>query len=113
MENTPDAYNMTVCTLCSCYPRTLLGRPPACYKSKAYRAHAVDQPRVLLAQMGVHLPVRIALRVHDSTADLRYMVLQARPAGTEGMDAEALAALVTRDTMLGTAIVSPPGGAGQ
>jgi hypothetical protein len=111
VENTPGVHNIIVCTLCSCYPRTLLGRPPAWYKSKAYRARAVDRPRDLLAQFGVDLPQAVALRVHDSTADLRYMVLPARPEGTEDLDAEALAALVTRDTMIGTARVSPPGGA--
>jgi hypothetical protein len=111
VENTQDVHNMIVCTLCSCYPRTLLGRPPAWYKSKAYRARAVDRPRELLVKLGVNLPDDVTLRVHDSTADLRYMVLPARPADTENLDAEALAALVTRDTMIGTAIVSPPKGA--
>lgn len=111
VENTEDVHNMIVCTLCSCYPRTLLGRPPAWYKSKAYRARAVDRPRELLAKLGVDLSDDVTLRVHDSTADLRYMVLPARPANTEDFDAEALAALVTRDTMIGTAIVSAPKGA--
>jgi nitrile hydratase len=110
VENTPDVHNMIVCTLCSCYPRTLLGRPPAWYKSKAYRARAVDRPRELLTKLGVNLPTEVTLRVHDSTADLRYMVLPVRPADTENLDAEALAALVTRDTMIGTAIVSTSNG---
>lgn len=111
VENTQEVHNMIVCTLCSCYPRTLLGRPPAWYKSKAYRARAVDRPRELLARMGLELTDGVTLRVHDSTADLRYLVIPARPAGTEHLDAEALAALVTRDTMIGTAIVSSPKGA--
>ena len=113
VENTHDVHNLIVCTLCSCYPRTLLGRPPVWYKSRAYRARAVDRPRELLATFGMKLPEGTVLRVHDSTADLRYMVLPARPAGTSGLDAEALAALVTRDTMIGTAVVSPPEGALQ
>lgn len=113
VENTPQVHNLIVCTLCSCYPRTLLGRPPAWYKSKAYRARAVDRPRELLAKLGVTLPTDVTLRVHDSTADLRYMVLPARPNGTENYDAETLAALVTRDTMIGTAIASTSNGASQ
>lgn len=105
VENTPDVHNLIVCTLCSCYPRTLLGRPPAWYKSRAYRARAVREPRAILADFGLALPDGQVLRVHDSTADLRYMVLPQRPAGTEALDEAALARLVTRDAMIGTAVV--------
>lgn len=111
VENTRDVHNLIVCTLCSCYPRTLLGRPPAWYKSRAYRARAVREPRAILADFGLTLPDHKALRVHDSTADLRYMVLPERPAGTEGLDEAALAALVTRDAMIGTAVVRAKGAA--
>ncbi len=105
MANTPDVHNMIVCTLCSCYPRMLLGLPPAWYKGLAYRARAVREPRAVLAEFGLHLPEGVALRVHDSTADMRYMVLPMRPAGTEGWDEAALAALVTRDSLIGVAQV--------
>ncbi|MGP9818611.1 nitrile hydratase subunit alpha [Salinarimonas sp. NSM] len=108
VENTPAVHNLIVCTLCSCYPRTLLGRPPAWYKSRAYRARAVREPRAILADFGLRLPEETVLRVHDSTADLRYMVLPARPAGTEGLDEPALAALVGRDAMIGTAVARAP-----
>lgn len=111
VESTPQVHNLIVCTLCSCYPRTLLGRPPAWYKSRAYRARAVRDPRGLLGEFGLGLDPAVTVRVHDSTADLRYMVLPARPGGTEGMDEAALAALVTRDTMIGTAVVMPPAAA--
>ena len=103
MENTPDVHNMIVCTLCSCYPRMLLGLPPAWYKGIAYRSRAVREPRVVLAEFGMHLPDDVALRVHDSTADMRYMVLPLRPAGTDGWSEEQLAALVTRDSLIGVA----------
>ncbi len=106
MENTPSVHNMIVCTLCSCYPRMLLGLPPAWYKGLAYRARAVREPRVVLAEFGFHLPGHVALRVHDSTADMRYMVLPMRPAGTEGWSEAALAALVTRDSLIGVAQVA-------
>lgn len=109
VENTPEVHNLIVCTLCSCYPRTLLGRPPVWYKSRAYRSRAVRAPREILADFGLNLADDKVLRVHDSTADLRYMVLPERPAGTEGLDEAALAALVTRDAMIGTAIVAPKG----
>jgi nitrile hydratase len=108
MENTPAVHNMIVCTLCSCYPRMLLGLPPAWYKGIAYRARAVREPRVVLAEFGMHLPDDVELRVHDSTADMRYMVLPMRPAGTEGWDEERLAALVTRDSLIGVARVQTP-----
>lgn len=108
VENTPGVHNLIVCTLCSCYPRTLLGRPPAWYKSRAYRARAVREPRAILADFGLHLPEGTVLRVHDSTADLRYMVLPARPAGAEGLEEGTLAGLVGRDAMIGTAVVRAP-----
>jgi nitrile hydratase len=98
-------HNVVVCTLCSCYPKMLLGIPPAWYKSLAYRARTVVEPRAVLAEFGVTLPADTAVRVHDSTADLRYIVLPERPAGTEGWSEERLAALVTRDAMIGTARV--------
>ena len=108
MENTPDVHNMIVCTLCSCYPRMLLGLPPAWYKGIAYRSRAVREPRAVLAEFGMMLPAHVALRVHDSTADMRYMVLPMRPAGTEGWTEESLAALVTRDSLIGVAPASAP-----
>jgi nitrile hydratase len=105
VENVPGVHNVVVCTLCSCYPKMLLGIPPAWYKSLAYRARTVVEPRAVLAEFGVTLPADTAVRVHDSTADLRYIVLPERPAGTEGWSEERLAALVTRDAMIGTARV--------
>ena len=108
MENTAHLHNMIVCTLCSCYPRVLLGLPPAWYKGTAYRARAVREPRAVLAEFGFALPDNVALRVHDSTADMRYMVLPMRPAGTEGWGEEALARLVTRDSLIGVAQALDP-----
>ena len=105
VENTPDIHNMVVCTLCSCYPWPVLGLPPAWYKSMAYRSRAVSEPRAVLAEFGVDLPETTQIRVWDSTAEVRYMVLPMRPDGTEGLDEAALAALVTRDGMIGTALV--------
>jgi len=102
VENTGDTHNMVVCTLCSCYPFSILGMSPAWYKSAAYRARAVREPRAVLAEFGVDLPEDVALRVWDSTAELRYLVLPQRPAGTEGWDEDRLAALVTRNSMIGT-----------
>lgn len=104
VENTPDTHNMVVCTLCSCYPRNLLGLPPDWYKTREYRARAVREPRAVLREFGVDLPDSTAIRVHDSTADMRYIVLPARPAGTDGMTQADLAALVTRDSMIGTGL---------
>ena len=101
VENTESTHNLIVCTLCSCYPRMLLGRPPDWYKSRQYRARAVNEPRAVLAEFGTEVPDGIAVRVHDSTADLRYMVLPERPAGTEHLDEAGLADLVTRDAMIG------------
>jgi len=102
MENTGDTHNVIVCTLCSCYPRALLGMSPAWYKSKNYRARVVREPRAVLAEFGVALPDTVDVRVHDSTAELRYMVLPEQPEGTEGWSEEQLAVLVTRDSLIGT-----------
>lgn len=106
IENVPGIHNVVTCTLCSCYPKMLLGVPPAWYKSLAYRSRVVRDPRGVLAEFGLTLPPATEVRVHDSTADLRYLVLPERPAGTDGLDEAALAALVTRDAMIGTAVVS-------
>ena len=103
VENTARLHNVVVCTLCSCYPRPLLGLPPAWYKSAAYRARVVREPRAVLAEFGTRVADDVELRVHDSTAEMRYLVLPMRPAGTEGSSEEALAALVTRDSMVGVA----------
>ncbi|MAC82242.1 MAG: nitrile hydratase subunit alpha [Rhodobacteraceae bacterium] len=108
VENTPQVHNMVVCTLCSCYPWALLGIPPAWYKSDAYRARAVREPRKVLGDFGVTLPEEMSVRVWDSTAEVRYLVLPMRPEGTEGMSADELAALVTRDSMIGTGVVAAP-----
>ena len=108
VENTADVHNLIVCTLCSCYPRNLLGLPPDWYKTREYRSRAVREPRAVLREFGVELADGVQVRVHDSTADMRYIVLPARPAGTEGMDAEALAALVSRDSMIGTGLPRTP-----
>lgn len=102
VENTPEIHNVIVCTLCSCYPRHLIGLPPDWYKSRAYRSRVIREPRAVLAEFGTSIPDDVEVRVHDSTADLRYMVLPMRPEGSEGMDDEALAELVTRDSMIGT-----------
>ncbi len=102
MENTKTVHNVIVCTLCSCYPRSLLGMSPAWYKSSNYRARIVREPRAVLAEFGVNLSDGVEVRVHDSTAELRYMVLPERPTGTDGWSQEQLAALVTRDSLIGT-----------
>jgi nitrile hydratase len=104
LENTPELHNLVVCTLCSCYPRGLLGLPPGWYKARAYRSRAIREPRAVLAEFGTRIPDDVEIRVHDSTADLRYLVLPMRPAGSEGLDEAALAALVTRDCMIGAAL---------
>lgn len=108
IENTRDVHNVVVCTLCSCYPKLLLGIPPAWYKSLAYRSRVVVDPRGVLKEFGVVLPDQVQVRVHDSTADLRYLVLPMRPAGTEGWSEAALADIVTRDMMIGTAVPGTP-----
>jgi nitrile hydratase subunit alpha len=105
VENTPDVHNMVVCTLCSCYPWAVLGLPPVWYKSAPYRARAVIDPRGVLDELGVSVPAEREVRVWDSTAEIRYMVLPERPPGTEGMSEEQLADLVTRDAMIGVATV--------
>ncbi|MDH3692303.1 MAG: nitrile hydratase subunit alpha [Gammaproteobacteria bacterium] len=104
VENTDDVHNAIVCTLCSCYPRNLLGLPPDWYKSHAYRKRVVREPRTVLAEFGLELPDHVTVRVHDSTADMRYLVLPARPSGTARFDQEALAKLVSRDCMIGVAV---------
>ncbi|KIN77965.1 nitrile hydratase [Sulfitobacter mediterraneus] len=108
VENTEAQHNMVVCTLCSCYPWPLLGIPPGWYKSDAYRARVVREPRKVLADFGVTLPSETAVRVWDSTAEVRYLVIPQRPAGTDGLDEEALMALISRDSMIGTALASAP-----
>jgi nitrile hydratase len=108
VENTDEVHNIIVCTLCSCYPWPLLGIPPTWYKSDAYRARAVREPRKVLAEFGVTLPSDMAVRVWDSTAETRYLVLPQRPKGTDEMDEAALMDLITRDSMIGTGLASAP-----
>ena len=108
IENTTETHNVVVCTLCSCYPKMLLGVPPAWYKSLAYRSRVVREPRAVLAEFGLNVPDSVTVRVHDSTADLRYFVLPNRPEGTDGWDSERLAGIVTRDCMIGTAVPRVP-----
>jgi nitrile hydratase subunit alpha len=107
VENTPGTHNMIVCTLCSCYPRWLLGLPPDWYKSRNYRSRVVQEPRSVLREFGTEIDDNIIVRVHDSTADMRYLVLPQRPAGTEGWDEERLARLVTRDCVIGVSLPRP------
>ncbi|WP_299395222.1 nitrile hydratase subunit alpha [Pelagibius sp.] len=108
VENTEAVHNVIVCTLCSCYPRNLIGLPPDWYKARSYRSRTVREPRVVLTEFGTTIPDAVEVRVHDSTADLRYMVLPARPAGSEGLDEAALADLVTRDCMIGVTLPKTP-----
>jgi nitrile hydratase len=108
VENTPEVHNAIVCTLCSCYPRMLLGIPPDWYKSRNYRSRMVREPRKVLAEFGLNVPETTQIRVHDSTADMRYLVLPMRPAGTEGWSEERLAGLVNRDSMIGVAVPRSP-----
>ena len=108
VENTPTQHNMVVCTLCSCYPWEVLGLPPVWYKSAPYRSRAVKDPRGVLADFGVKLPKETQIRVWDSTAETRFLVLPMRPAGTEGLGEDELAALVTRDCMIGTGLPKHP-----
>ena len=108
VENTAQVHNVIVCTLCSCYPRNLLGLPPDWYKSRAYRSRTVKEPRKVLSEFGLTLPDETTVRVHDSTADMRYIVLPARPKGTDGWDPDRLAELVTRDSMVGTGLPRTP-----
>jgi nitrile hydratase len=104
VENTADVHNVIVCTLCSCYPRMLLGIPPDWYKSRNYRSRMVREPRVVLSEFGLAVSEKMKIRVHDSTADMRYIVLPMRPKGTDGWDEAKLATLVTRDSMIGVAL---------
>ena len=108
VENTPDVHNVIVCTLCSCYPRWLLGLPPDWYKSRNYRSRVVREPRAVLSEFGLSLPPDVTVRVHDSNADMRYLVLPMQPAGTEALSEEELARLVTRDAMIGVAVPAAP-----
>lgn len=108
VENTPEIHNLVVCTLCSCYPRSILGQPPSWYISKSYRARAVREPAAILKEFGLVLPKGVKIRLHDSNADLRYLVLPERPAGTDHLDELQLAALVTRDSMIGVAKAALP-----
>ena len=110
VENTSEVHNVIVCTLCSCYPRMLLGIPPEWYKSRNYRSRMVREPRAVLAEFGLQVPETVTVRVHDSTADMRYLVLPMRPAGTEGWTEERLAGLVNRDSMIGVAVPKEPEG---
>jgi nitrile hydratase len=108
VENTPGRHNVVVCTLCSCYPWPVLGLPPVWYKSAPYRSRVVRDPRGVLLEFGVTLPADTEIRVWDSTAEVRYLVIPERPAGTDGLDEEALSALVTRDSMIGTGLARTP-----
>lgn len=109
VENTREVHNAIVCTLCSCYPRMLLGIPPDWYKSRNYRSRMVREPRAVLNEFGLSIPENVQIRIHDSSADMRYMVLPMRPAGTEGWSEERLAGLVNRDCLLGVAVPKGPG----
>ncbi|MGH6986915.1 MAG: nitrile hydratase subunit alpha [Caulobacteraceae bacterium] len=111
LENTPRVHNLVVCTLCSCYPWPVLGLPPTWYKSFAYRSRAVKEPRKVLSEFGLELAPATEIRVWDSTAEVRYLVVPMRPEGSEGFDEEALAGLVTRDSMIGTGLARSSGGA--
>ncbi len=104
VENTPEVHNVVVCTLCSCYPRALLGMPPTWYKSENYRKRVVREPRAVLREFGTVIPDPVSVRVHDSNADMRYVVIPMRPAGTEGWSEERLAALLTRDALVGVTV---------
>lgn len=107
VENTPELHNAVTCTLCSCYPWPILGLPPVWYKSSAYRSRLVREPRTLLGEMGLHLPESVEIRVWDSVSEIRYLVLPERPVGTEHLSEDELAALVTRDSMIGVAKLAP------
>ncbi|SEK97811.1 nitrile hydratase [Blastococcus sp. DSM 46786] len=113
LENTPERHNMVVCTLCSCYPWPVLGLPPAWYKSPSYRSKVVIDPRGVLADLGVSLPADTEIKVWDSTAEVRYLVVPVRPEGTDGMSEEQLTGLVTRDSMIGTGLIQAPADAAR
>lgn len=104
VENVPRIHNMIVCTLCSCYPRSILGQPPAWYVSRNYRSRAIHEPRAVLAELGITVPEDTEVRVHDSTAEMRYLVLPMRPPGTDQLSEEQLSRLLTRDSLIGTAL---------
>jgi nitrile hydratase len=108
VENSPTTHNVTVCTLCSCYPWPVLGLPPSWYKDPAYRARVVREPRAVLAEMGLELPADVQIIVRDSSSEVRWLVLPERPAGTEGLSEEELAPLITRDALVGVAKVAAP-----
>lgn len=108
LEQTPRVHNLVVCTLCSCYPRPLLGLPPDWYKSRPYRSRAVREPRAVLAEFGTHVPDDVLIRVHDSNANMRYLVMPMRPDGTEGWPEHRLAELITRDSMIGVTTARSP-----
>ena len=108
IEQTPEVHNLVVCTLCSCYPRPVLGLPPDWYKSRPYRARAVRDPRGLLREFGTDVPPEVAIRVHDSNANMRYLIMPMRPAGSESMSEAELATLITRDTMIGVTTAKLP-----
>jgi nitrile hydratase len=108
VENTPQVHNLIVCTLCSCYPRALLGMPPTWYKSRNYRSRVVFEPRAVLREFGTALPDNVTVRVHDSNADMRYVVVPMRPKGTEGWSEERLAGILTRDTLVGVTVPQLP-----
>ena len=112
VENTPSVHNVVVCTLCSCYPGSLLGLPPSWYKSPAYRSRVVREPRTVLRELGLDLPAHVEIRVWDSSAEIRYLVIPERPAGTDGWGEDELAALVTRDALIGVARPNFPGAGG-
>lgn len=112
VENTPELHNLIVCTLCSCYPRAILGRPPDWYKSFNYRSRAANEPRAVMREFGLEIPEDVEVAVHDSSADVRYLVLPMRPPGTEDMSEEELARLVTRDSLIGVTIPREPAPAG-
>lgn len=112
VENTPEVHNLIVCTLCSCYPRAILGRPPDWYKSFNYRSRAASEPRAVMREFGLEIPEDVEVAVHDSSADIRYLVLPMRPPGTEDMSEEELARLVTRDSLIGVTVPREPAPAG-
>ena len=108
VENTPEVHNVIVCTLCSCYPRALLGMPPTWYKSRNYRSRVVFEPRAVLREFGTMLPNSVTVRVHDSNADMRYLVIPMRPQGTDGWSEEKLAAILSRDMLVGVRLPRVP-----
>jgi nitrile hydratase len=108
IENTEHVHNVVVCTLCSCYPRMLIGLPPDWYKSRVYRSRVVREPRAVLKEFGTHIPQNVKIKVYDSTADLRYLIIPFQPPGTQNLDLEQLQKLVTRDSMIGVSLPKTP-----